>query len=122
MLRGSPIQLLAHRYARVVRLWLVAICALSFVVVNVAHAYSHSGQALPFASSQLDNGPLDSGNDVPDASGAVDHCHGCTLIGIAPSVPAMTQNVIIAAAIPLTPRSYFPAPTRADTPPPKATT
>lgn len=122
MPHGLPIPSLGHRAARLVRLWVVVLCALSLVAVNVVHAYGHAEQALSSTTLQLDNGTPDSGNDVPDTSSAADHCHGCTLIGINVFATAAALHEAASVAIPLPLHGYIPAPASADTPPPKSTT
>lgn len=122
MLRASPNLLMIQRGSRVLRMWIAAVCAIALVIVNVAHVYGHAVQPLSSVTSQLDNSVPDSGNDFPDASGAVDHCHGCTLIAVNATAPVVVLSVIESAPVPSLSGVYIPTPTSTDTPPPKSTT
>jgi hypothetical protein len=98
------------------------ICAAAFLVVGIAHSVQHFSAAIPVVTVQADAGSTD---DTPDSSaratGATEHCHGCTMI----AVEALVESVIppiTPLALPTTrwdgPR---PCPPIVETPPPRPT-
>jgi len=97
------------------------LCAVAFLAVGFAHHLHHFGTSALTATSLSGTEPATGGLDTAnDASGANDHCHGCTMLATLDEETAAAT--LIAAEIPLFRLNSGPA-HRAlvEPPPPKVT-
>lgn len=100
-----------------------AVCAAAFLLINIAHDFQHAAHAAPGAMSQVEAAIADGSPDTPDPAKAdVEHCHGCTILGVAVEahfeLTADVRSIEPCARM----HGFSPHALLADTPPPRTIT